>query len=314
MGHGGLRTLCDILSVGTPTTGLLGIDMIINAQPSANTSDAVIEVLGAIGRINTVLPQQLPLLAQQGKAEGVVMPTSLEAQFSELLEDSERASQKLLQVQGTRKQRRRRFCLEDPHADEREVPPEPGGDGAASVPEACHTVKATPSALSAAVGLSLVPETVAASSWSCATQGTFTNASTVLRQVQADADIQRIPDITAIAVPAVPSVIAKRKNAALSLFDAPLAGFDDAAPSGKRIRSAAPVISPLSSVSRSDVPMERRSHQGWTQTEEMRLKEGYARYGRKWELIRKSCGLRHRLGTQLREKWRNLVLAGEIKL
>jgi len=299
---------------GTPTTGLHGIDMIMNAQPSASTSDAVIEVLEAIRRINAVLPQQLPLLAQQGEAEAVAMPTSLEAQFSELLEDSERASQKLLQAQGTRKQRRRRFCLEDPYADERVVPPEPGGNGAASVPEACHAVKATPSAASAVVGLTSVPEAVAASSSSCAAQGTSTDASIVSRQVQADADVQQAPDVAASAVSAVPSVTARRKAAASSLFDAPLAGFDDVAPLCKRIRSAAPVVSSLSSVSRSDVPMERRGSNRWTQTEEMRLKEGYARYGRKWELIRNTCGLRHRLGTQLREKWRNLVLAGEIKL
>jgi len=287
----GLRTLCDVLSVGTPATGLHGIDMIVHAQPSVNTSDAVIEVLDAIGRINTVLPQQLPVLGQQDKAEGIALPTTVEAQFEDILEDSERASQKRLQghglradarchdLRGTRKQQQRQCRLEAPYVDKR-VRPEPGGDGPSFVPEAHPTVKGTPGALSVVVGLRSVPGSVAAGSSS----------------------------------PAVLSVTAKRKNAASSLFDAPLAGFDDAALWCKHVRSAAPAVAGPTSASHCDVPTARRGYLGWTRAEEKLLKEGYACYGRKWELIRGSCGLRHRLGTQLREKWRNLVLAGDIQL
>lgn len=48
----------------------------------------------------------------------------------------------------------------------------------------------------------------------------------------------------------------------------------------------------------------------WTLEEQERLIEGHRRYGNKWEHIRKKCGLMHRYGTQVRDKWVNLVKAG----
>jgi len=45
----------------------------------------------------------------------------------------------------------------------------------------------------------------------------------------------------------------------------------------------------------------------WTAEEEERLIEGHERYGNRWEKIRTACKLQHRLGTQLRDKYVNLL-------
>eukprot|EP00929_Paragymnodinium_shiwhaense_P078079 TRINITY_DN40398_c0_g1_i1.p1 TRINITY_DN40398_c0_g1~~TRINITY_DN40398_c0_g1_i1.p1 ORF type:complete len:218 (-),score=42.91 TRINITY_DN40398_c0_g1_i1:63-716(-) len=47
----------------------------------------------------------------------------------------------------------------------------------------------------------------------------------------------------------------------------------------------------------------------WTEAEERRLARGQQLYGNAWETIRASCDLRHKLGTQLRAKYRNLLKA-----
>lgn len=75
------------------------------------------------------------------------------------------------------------------------------------------------------------------------------------------------------------------------------------------VRSTAPAPPHQSSVLFGDVP-GTRAYTPWTDDEEQRLIAGQKRYGNQWELIRKSCDLRHRFGTQLREKWRNLLRAG----
>lgn len=77
------------------------------------------------------------------------------------------------------------------------------------------------------------------------------------------------------------------------------------------VRSAAPAPPHQSSVLCGDVP-GTRAYTPWTDDEERRLIAGQKRYGNQWELIRKSCDLRHRFGTQLREKWRNLHRAGRV--
>lgn len=61
-----------------------------------------------------------------------------------------------------------------------------------------------------------------------------------------------------------------------------------------------------------DVP-RMRAYTPWSDDEELRLVEGQRRYGNQWELIRKRYNLRHRLGTQLREKWRNLNRSGRVR-
>merc|ERR1719424_806091 len=51
----------------------------------------------------------------------------------------------------------------------------------------------------------------------------------------------------------------------------------------------------------------------WTSEEEQRLISGHERYGGRWEHIRTTCGLKHKFGTQIRDKWVNLVKTGRAK-
>jgi len=51
----------------------------------------------------------------------------------------------------------------------------------------------------------------------------------------------------------------------------------------------------------------------WSPREEQLLIEGYRKYGPAWESIRNNCGLKDRKGTQLREKWVNMVKRGTVK-
>jgi hypothetical protein len=55
-----------------------------------------------------------------------------------------------------------------------------------------------------------------------------------------------------------------------------------------------------------DVPQRPRGYTPWTETEEQRLRDGFKRYGRSWDMIQKTCQLRHRTPGQLKDKWRNL--------
>jgi len=51
----------------------------------------------------------------------------------------------------------------------------------------------------------------------------------------------------------------------------------------------------------------------WTSEEEQRLIVGHEKYGTRWEHIRQTCGLKHKFGTQMRDKWVNLVKTGRVK-
>eukprot|EP00747_Dinoflagellata_sp_TGD_P219305 gnl/TRDRNA2_/TRDRNA2_91437_c0_seq3.p1 gnl/TRDRNA2_/TRDRNA2_91437_c0~~gnl/TRDRNA2_/TRDRNA2_91437_c0_seq3.p1 ORF type:complete len:385 (+),score=73.52 gnl/TRDRNA2_/TRDRNA2_91437_c0_seq3:44-1198(+) len=76
-----------------------------------------------------------------------------------------------------------------------------------------------------------------------------------------------------------------------------------------RIRAAAPVEDGDDShVFRGDIPTRpRKQSEGWSEDEEKKLMKGFHKFGKSWEMIRTCCGLKHRTGTQLREKWRNLM-------
>lgn len=51
----------------------------------------------------------------------------------------------------------------------------------------------------------------------------------------------------------------------------------------------------------------------WNDDEVERLIAGHQSYGNAWEHIRKACGLNHRKGTAIRDKWVNLVKAGRVR-
>eukprot|EP00928_Gymnodinium_smaydae_P008288 TRINITY_DN1301_c0_g1_i2.p1 TRINITY_DN1301_c0_g1~~TRINITY_DN1301_c0_g1_i2.p1 ORF type:complete len:380 (+),score=72.89 TRINITY_DN1301_c0_g1_i2:882-2021(+) len=50
----------------------------------------------------------------------------------------------------------------------------------------------------------------------------------------------------------------------------------------------------------------KRRYDNWTEEDQRKLVAGIKKYGTRWETIRESCGLAHKYGTQLREKWKNL--------
>lgn len=56
----------------------------------------------------------------------------------------------------------------------------------------------------------------------------------------------------------------------------------------------------------------RSERQPWTDEDVQRLLDGHRRYGPAWENIRMNCNLRHRTGTQLKDKYRNLVKYGQV--
>eukprot|EP00933_Yihiella_yeosuensis_P060642 TRINITY_DN6339_c0_g1_i1.p1 TRINITY_DN6339_c0_g1~~TRINITY_DN6339_c0_g1_i1.p1 ORF type:complete len:443 (-),score=84.52 TRINITY_DN6339_c0_g1_i1:165-1493(-) len=64
-----------------------------------------------------------------------------------------------------------------------------------------------------------------------------------------------------------------------------------------------------SDVFRGDIPKKVRTYNPWTAEEERRLIAGYNKYGKSWEMISKTCNLRHRTPVQLKDKWRNLSKA-----
>lgn len=65
----------------------------------------------------------------------------------------------------------------------------------------------------------------------------------------------------------------------------------------------------------SEVPqgVSVRGRVPWTMEEEQRLIDGYQRYGSRWEHIRQPCNLKHRTGTQLKDKITNLVKSGRVR-
>ncbi|CAK0848179.1 unnamed protein product [Prorocentrum cordatum] len=80
-----------------------------------------------------------------------------------------------------------------------------------------------------------------------------------------------------------------------------------------RVRSPAGVDAGDSDIFRDDIPAARvHDRMAWTPEEEQRLVEGQRRFGNRWETVRTTCNLRHRTGSQLREKFRNLQRAGVV--
>lgn len=78
------------------------------------------------------------------------------------------------------------------------------------------------------------------------------------------------------------------------------------APVQRVARSAAPGDPDESEAFRGDVPARIRHYLPWTTAEETRLQAGFAKYGKSWETIRTTQGLKHRTGSQIRDKWRSL--------
>ncbi|CAE7390055.1 unnamed protein product [Symbiodinium pilosum] len=78
----------------------------------------------------------------------------------------------------------------------------------------------------------------------------------------------------------------------------------------KRIRSVAPAVEGDSFVARGQAPKARKEYSAWTEGEEQRLLEGFKKYGKQWSMISKCCGLRHRNGMQIKDKWRILKKNG----
>lgn len=130
--------------------------------------------------------------------------------------------------------------------------------------------------------------------------------------------------ITAMPVAAASAALSSRpaeqgrqplSQQARALFEAPLQGFEvrrSPQRAHARLRSAAPASAAASTVARRDVPGRERQYQPWSDEEEQRLLEGHRQYRNQWELIRHKFDLMHRLGTQLKDKYRNLVRAGVV--
>jgi len=76
-----------------------------------------------------------------------------------------------------------------------------------------------------------------------------------------------------------------------------------ASPAAAAAEPPAPSASSRDIVFNGPLRAERRQ---WTEEEERRLIDGHARYGNAWETIRAHCHLRHRTGSQCKDKWRNL--------
>ncbi|CAE7548963.1 unnamed protein product [Symbiodinium sp. CCMP2456] len=102
-----------------------------------------------------------------------------------------------------------------------------------------------------------------------------------------------------------------------NIFDDPLVSelpaFEDCLPGGrsnKRVHSFAQLVEGDTSVAQAGAPKPRKEYTVWTEGEEQRLLEGFRIYGKQWNMISKSCGLQHRNGIQIKDKWRNLQKNG----
>ena len=60
---------------------------------------------------------------------------------------------------------------------------------------------------------------------------------------------------------------------------------------------------------------KRRTYRDWTVDETKAVIEGYALFGKKWNMIKQNCRnrLSRRTNVQIKDKWRTLVRAGEIQ-
>jgi len=101
-----------------------------------------------------------------------------------------------------------------------------------------------------------------------------------------------------------------------NIFDAPLVSelpASDGLPaprSNKRVHSIAQMLEGDSFVAQGGAPKRRKEYSAWTEGEEQRLLEGFRIYGKQWNMISKSCGLQHRSGVQIKDKWRTLQKKG----
>jgi len=172
---------------------------------------------------------------------------------------------------------------------------------------------ATTSAASLAGFDRRLPAAPGAAATACAAPAALAavESSAALADAAASAAARATPAPPAAIVSAPPeeALALRRAENARLLFEAPLLGSEEP-PRSPIVRSVAPVYETGAQVHH--IP-SRRSHSAWTEEEELRLVEGHNLYDNRWELIRRKCGLSHRLGTQLREKWRNLVKAGHVR-
>ncbi|CAE7191373.1 unnamed protein product, partial [Symbiodinium microadriaticum] len=102
-----------------------------------------------------------------------------------------------------------------------------------------------------------------------------------------------------------------------SIFEAPLASelpsLEEGLPGrrpGKRVHSFAQILEGDSFVAQGGAPKSRKEYSAWTEGEEQRLLEGFRVYGKQWNMISKCCGLQHRSGMQIKDKWRILQRKG----
>ena len=99
-----------------------------------------------------------------------------------------------------------------------------------------------------------------------------------------------------------------------NIFDDPLVSelpaSEDGRRSNKRVHSFAQLLDGDTSVAQGGAPKLRKEYSAWTEGEEQRLLEGFRIYGKQWNMISKSCGLQHRNGMQIKDKWRNLQKKG----
>lgn len=117
---------------------------------------------------------------------------------------------------------------------------------------------------------------------------------------------------------AAPGILKRKRQSPVDIFSEPLNSELAELPKAKaspvrKIRSTAPVEEGDSKVTRGDVPKPRRGYDVWTESEEQRVIAGFEKYGRQWELIRTTFDLRHRTGSQIKDKWRQLHKRGLVK-
>jgi len=97
------------------------------------------------------------------------------------------------------------------------------------------------------------------------------------------------------------------------LFDSPLRAVASPLQQASASSALRPPRSQLFADSEVPQGVSVRGRVPWTMEEEQRLIDGYQRYGSRWEHIRQPCNLKHRTGTQLKDKITNLVKSGRVR-
>merc|ERR1712194_380698 len=100
-----------------------------------------------------------------------------------------------------------------------------------------------------------------------------------------------------------------------ALLDAPIESVPGVLQlaSGVTQSASAPARRVGADMLRDNIPAADNVRKRWTTEEEERLIDGQERYGNRWEHIRKNCQLQHCHGTQIRDKWVNLLKAGKVR-